>query len=285
MKKLFLIFLIIFSTFFNSSCVLKDITVNLCEALAVIDFDKFELIVDSLDKPELYKDMVFIDEFRMLNEAGFFEEFSPEGKFKFVKAFNRKELNQIKKNIVKYCLLKEKKGLFLRDAFILERTKTIGILNDCGAGINLIKISVSDPKEYWYLLHYAAMYNLIYVAKFLISKMKNPFKGFDIPLVDLRDVRGNTPLHFAAMRGKIEMVELLLENGADLFIENKQKETPLDKAKQCSQKEMIELLGEAEIFKSMRLMFEGADFDDDFDSDSDSFSISSYENSESESSD
>ncbi len=38
----------------------------------------------------------------------------------------------------------------------------------------------------------------------------------------------NTPLHWAAMRGHVEIVNLLLQSGADRGIRNKQDKLPID---------------------------------------------------------
>lgn len=52
--------------------------------------------------------------------------------------------------------------------------------------------------------------------------------GAEVNTVDLGD---NTSLHWAAMRGNVEIVNFLLQAGADKNIRNKQDELPIDKAK------------------------------------------------------
>ena len=42
---------------------------------------------------------------------------------------------------------------------------------------------------------------------------------------------GRTALHWAAMRGHVEIVNLLLQNGADKNIKNKQECLPIDLCK------------------------------------------------------
>ena len=46
--------------------------------------------------------------------------------------------------------------------------------------------------------------------------------------VDALDIGDNTALHWAAMRCNVEIVNLLLQNGADKTIKNKQGRLPID---------------------------------------------------------
>lgn len=43
----------------------------------------------------------------------------------------------------------------------------------------------------------------------------------------------NTPLHWAAMRGHVEIVNLLLKSGADRSARNKQDKVPIDLCQPC----------------------------------------------------
>lgn len=45
------------------------------------------------------------------------------------------------------------------------------------------------------------------------------------------DANGNTPLHWAALRGHLSVVDVLLEHGADVNIRDRMNRTPLDLAK------------------------------------------------------
>ena len=48
---------------------------------------------------------------------------------------------------------------------------------------------------------------------------------------ETRELGDNTALHWAAMRGHVEIVNLLLQNGADKNIKNKQENLPIDLCK------------------------------------------------------
>ena len=50
------------------------------------------------------------------------------------------------------------------------------------------------------------------------------------PPIDPKNKQGNTPLHFAAMLGKSDVVSLLIDNGANKAAKNNAKKTPLDVA-------------------------------------------------------
>jgi ankyrin repeat protein len=68
-------------------------------------------------------------------------------------------------------------------------------------------------------LHSAVLNNHITIAKFLIDRYPQQLNS--------QDVRGNTPLHTAVLMGRINIIKLLLHNGASLLIRNKNGQTPI----------------------------------------------------------
>lgn len=64
----------------------------------------------------------------------------------------------------------------------------------------------------------------------------------DPKLVNAKDERESTPLHFAASRGHKEIVELLVAKGADVNAKNDMGYSPLDWAMEYGKTEIIQLL-------------------------------------------
>jgi ankyrin repeat protein len=57
-----------------------------------------------------------------------------------------------------------------------------------------------------------------------------------------KDSAGWTALHLAAMRGDLSIVKVLTEAGADVKIQGKDGQTPLDVAREKSQSEVVDYL-------------------------------------------
>jgi len=55
-------------------------------------------------------------------------------------------------------------------------------------------------------------------------------QGADVNCLDLGE---NTPLHWAAMRGHVEICKFLLDSGADRNVRNRQDKMPVDLCKPC----------------------------------------------------
>ena len=57
--------------------------------------------------------------------------------------------------------------------------------------------------------------------------------------VNKRDAEGNTPLHYACLKGFRDIVNMLLEHDADVSVANNCAETPLHAAARSGNKEII----------------------------------------------
>lgn len=84
-------------------------------------------------------------------------------------------------------------------------------------------------------LHYAVCHRFaLELTKVLLDRDANPNP--------VRKSDGWTPLHLAAMFGKVEVIQLLLESGADSDIKDKSGKTPEDVAKQFKNYQIADLL-------------------------------------------
>ena len=84
------------------------------------------------------------------------------------------------------------------------------------------------------ILHVAAVYDSTQTIQFLIDR------GLS---VDIKNSNDDTPLMYVAGKsGVVKTATLLLQNGADPLLENKDGESALDMAKSAKREEMIKLL-------------------------------------------
>ena len=60
--------------------------------------------------------------------------------------------------------------------------------------------------------------------------------------VDAKNNYSNTPLHYAAMEGRIELATLLIERGAEINPINDSNETPLNMAHDCNHTDVVACL-------------------------------------------
>jgi peptidoglycan/xylan/chitin deacetylase (PgdA/CDA1 family) len=82
-------------------------------------------------------------------------------------------------------------------------------------------------------LHLAAYFGVKEAANTLLSRWNN---------ADLMDSYGRTPLSWAAANGHVDVVKLLLENGAQPGWKDKNSQTPLSRAVECGSTAVIQLL-------------------------------------------
>ncbi|XP_050405682.1 transient receptor potential cation channel subfamily V member 6 [Patella vulgata] len=80
----------------------------------------------------------------------------------------------------------------------------------------------------------------------ILEKDRETKKPDEPPLINLQDSNGNTVLHMAVIHDKRELLQRLLNEGADLNIKNKQGLTPLTLAAKLARKEMFESILELE---------------------------------------
>lgn len=99
-------------------------------------------------------------------------------------------------------------------------------LLDNKADINIADIRGATP------LHRAASKGNLMVVKLLLQ-YKDALK------IDFRDVYGNTPLHLACEEDRQDEALLLVQNGADLEVVNKEKRTPLELCNQALAKLLV----------------------------------------------
>lgn len=84
-------------------------------------------------------------------------------------------------------------------------------------------------------LHYCAQYLNIEIARLLLSKNAD---------INIEDAYGNNPLWTAVFnaRGDYRMVELFIENNANIHHLNKARRSPLDFAKQIDDTKLVQIL-------------------------------------------
>jgi ankyrin repeat protein len=130
----------------------------------------------------------------------------------------------------------------------------------------------------WTPLHFATCFGALEAIKFLLKcgvpadatseKMTTPLHivvralyKWDITLarllikhkaeLDAVDKKARTPLHYAAYRGYLEAVKLLLDEGANMVLKDWRGETALELAKRKSRRQVIRLLEKRSRVKSM----------------------------------
>lgn len=87
-------------------------------------------------------------------------------------------------------------------------------------------------------LHYAVQRRDIRVVRILLNSNDDGIEK----RVNKKDEKGNTPLHYAVESGNLDIVDFLLKRKANKFIENKEKQIPMDIARKKQFAEMVTVL-------------------------------------------
>jgi len=99
-------------------------------------------------------------------------------------------------------------------AILNNRVLIIKYLLEQGAQVNAKDHDERTP------LHLAIYQNKQEIAKYSIVRGKANVNAFDI--------NGNTPMHYFSMKGDLNMIQYLVNKGADIHQENNTGKTPLD---------------------------------------------------------
>ena len=73
------------------------------------------------------------------------------------------------------------------------------------------------------VLHISVYKKLFEITKLLINYCKEKNQEGLNDFVNAKNKIGTTPLHFAAFKGDVKIIKLLIENGADIFIKTKRE--------------------------------------------------------------
>ena len=103
---------------------------------------------------------------------------------------------------------------------------------------SLIDLETTDKNNSTILMYAVSANNLNIVKEIIIKKKSNINAQDGIKKL----YGGNTALHLAVLFADVEMVEFLLENGADYNIENYNEQTPLMISKTYNRKNILNLL-------------------------------------------
>lgn len=129
------------------------------------------------------------------------------------------------------------KGMTLvADAMNYADLELIELLVEHGALLNATPemFAEDEEKQPFHLLNFAVDDGLVDVAKYLLEKGQVPLNTLDYT--------GWAPLHLAAGHNNLELLNLLLEKGADANIKDVDGNTPLAWAKQFEANDAMEIL-------------------------------------------
>jgi len=113
---------------------------------------------------------------------------------------------------------------------------SIDVVSKLSNNVNVHEVEKSSGRS---ALHKAAFFGHDAVLNFLLTECKlNP---------NLQDYNGDTPLHDAAKFGHINLVKMLLANGSDAFIRNKQNKTVMEIARDYGHEEVIDVFNSSKL--------------------------------------
>jgi uncharacterized protein len=113
-----------------------------------------------------------------------------------------------------------------------------------------ILVSAVDPNSGNTIIHYCSANGLPDLLKSILAKLgqhpesqsgKEPKHDF----VNLTNKEGNTPLHWAAYNGHLEVTKLLIAAGADMWIKNAAGHLAMFEAERAEKSEVVQHLLEA----------------------------------------
>jgi hypothetical protein len=140
---------------------------------------------------------------------------------------------EVEKRAAVHGVPEKEKKIF--DAIISKKhDETIKILQN----ESLIDLETTDQNNSTILMHAVSANNLNIVKEIIIKKKSNINAQDGIKKL----YGGNTALHLAVLFADVEMVEFLLENGADYNIENYNEQTPLMISRIYNRKNILNLL-------------------------------------------
>lgn len=109
-----------------------------------------------------------------------------------------------------------------------------------------------DPETGNTVLHFCSANGLTDLLAVLLSQLTGPDResvgNHDVllsPLINLGNKEGNTPLHWAAYNGNLEVVKKLLAVGADMWLKNSAGHLAMFEAERADKNDVVQHLLEA----------------------------------------
>ena len=107
-----------------------------------------------------------------------------------------------------------------------------------------------DPESGNSVLHYCSANGFADLSKALLSQLgvrleasgTTANKGREVIMVNRTNKQGNTPLHWAAYNGHLEVVKILIAAGADVWIKNSPGHLAMFEAERAEKSEVVQYL-------------------------------------------